>query len=110
MVNLGQKRKACEQIVADLNALADLIAEIRSGGVRIDWNRLSIHPLTGESQQLVDLSSEGGSIRMSLPALATTTQLLTQVRPWLAAKVEGNGFRQVVINADRLMAPLIHSE
>jgi hypothetical protein len=110
MVNLGQKRKACDRIVADLNALADLIAEIRSGGVRIDWNRLSIHPLPGENQQLVELSSEGGSIRMSLPALATTTQLLTQVRPWLAAKVEGNGFRQVVINADRLMAPLIHSE
>lgn len=106
-VNLRQKRKACRQIVAELNALAERIAESSSGGVSIDWSKLAIHPLAGEDQQLVELGGEGGSIRMPLQALATTTQLLIQVRPWLAAKVEGSSFRQVVINADRLMAPLL---
>jgi hypothetical protein len=106
-VNLGQKRKACSQIVAELNAVAELIAENLSDGVRIDWNRLAIHPLTGEDQHLVELDGEGGSIRMTLPALAATTQLFILVRPWLAAKVKNNGIRQVVVNADRLMAPLL---
>jgi len=106
-VNLSQKRKACGQIVAELNALAELIAKKLSGGVRIDWNRLAIHPLAGEDQHLVELDGEGGSIRLPLPALAATTQLFILVRPWLAAKVKGNGIRQVVINADRLMAPLL---
>ncbi|MEN8803022.1 MAG: hypothetical protein ABF297_13710 [Thiogranum sp.] len=106
-VNLSQKRKACGQIVAELNALAGIIAENLSGGVRIDWNRLAIRPLAGEDQHLVELDGQGGSIRMPLPALAATTQLFILVRPWLAAKVKGGGVRQVVINADRLMAPLL---
>ena len=106
-VNLSQKRKACGQIVAELNALAELIAKNLSGGVRIDWNRLAIRPLAGEDQHLVELDGEGGSIRMPLPALAATTQLFILVRPWLAAKVKGDDVRQVVINADRLMAPLL---
>ena len=108
-VNLSQKRKACGQIVAELNALAELIAKNLPGGVRIDWNRLAIRPLAGEDQQLVELDGEGGSIHMPLPALAATTQLFILVRPWLAAKVKGNGVRQVVINADRLMAPLLQA-
>lgn len=106
-VNLSQKRKACSQVVAELNALAELIAENRSSGVRIDWHRLEIHTLAGEDQHLVELDGQGGSIRIPLPALAATTQLFTLVRPWLAAKVKGNDVRQVVINADRLMAPLL---
>jgi hypothetical protein len=106
-VNLSQKRKACSQVVAELNALAGLIVENLSGGVRIDWNRIAIHALVGEDQHLVELDGQGGSVRMSLPALAATTQLFILVRPWLAAKVKGNDVRQVVINADRLMAPLL---
>ena len=108
-VNLSRKRKACSQIIAELNALAELIAKNLSGGVRIDWNRLAIHPPAGEDQHLVELDGEGGFIRMPLPALAATPQLFNLVRPWLAAKVKGNAIRQVVINADRLMAPLLQS-
>jgi len=107
-VNLSQKRKACEQIVAELNALAELIAENVSGGVRIDWNRLAIHPLTGEDQHLVELDGKGGSIRIPLPALAATTQLFILVRPWLAAKIKNNDVQQIMLNADRLMAALLN--
>ena len=106
-VNLSRKRDACRQIVAELNALAAVIAEQLSAGVGIDWNRIAIHPLSGEDQQLVELGDNGGSIRMPLPALAATSQLFTLVRPWLAAKVKGKDVRQVVINAERLMAPLL---
>jgi len=36
-------------------------------------------------------------------------RLFELVRPWLAAKVSGQpGYRLVIINADELMAPLIH--
>jgi len=108
-VNLSQKRKACGQIVAELNTLAGIIAKNLSGGVGIDWNRLAIRPLAGEDQHLVELDGRGGAIRMPLPALAATTQLFILVRPWLAAKVKGSGVRQVVINADRLMAPLLQA-
>jgi hypothetical protein len=108
-VNLSRKRKACSRVIAELNALAELIAKNLSSGVRIDWNRLAILPPAGEDQHLVELDGEGGFIRMPLPALAATPQLFNLVRPWLAAKVKGNAIGQVVINADRLMAPLLQS-
>jgi hypothetical protein len=106
---LAQKRQACERIVAELNALALTIAENRAAGVAIDWGGLSIHSLPGENQHQVELDGAGGYIRMSLPALAASKRLFELVRPWLAAKVKGNSIRQVVVNADRLMAPVINS-
>ena len=101
--NLNRKRQACRRLVAELNTLAELIAENRAAGVRIDWNRLAIHRQWEKDQHLVEIDSAGGAIRVSLPALASAPQLLAQVRPWLAAKVEGIGFRQVVIDGDRVM-------
>ncbi len=104
---LTQKRKACDRIIAELNALAIALAENRAAGIPIDWNQLSIRTLPGEDQHYVELDSAGGYIRMPLPGLASTARLFELVRPWLAAKVKGNSIQQVVINADRLMAPLL---
>jgi hypothetical protein len=109
MKNIGEKRKACGRIVKELNALAAALAWHLSNGSRIDWNRLAIHALPGEEEHQVELSGDGRTIRLPLPALAATTRLFKLVRPWLAAKVGGlPTYRLVVINADSLMAPLIH--
>jgi hypothetical protein len=109
MTDLGQKRAACERIVTELNTLAAALAWNLSNGTRIDWNRLAIHALPGEEEHQVELAGDGSTIRLPLPALAATTKLFELVRPWLAAKVGGQpSYRLVVINADSLMAPLIH--
>jgi hypothetical protein len=109
MTNIGEKRKACGSIVKELNALAAALAWNLSNGNRIDWNRLAIHALPGEEEHQVELAAGGGTIRLPLPALAETSRLFELVRPWLAAKVGGQpGYRLVIINADDLMAPLIH--
>jgi hypothetical protein len=109
MTDIGRKREACGLIVKELNALAAALVWNLSNGNRIDWNRLAIHELPGEEEQQVELAGDGSSIRLSLPALAATTRLFELVRPWLAAKVGGQpSYRLVVINADSLMAPLIH--
>ena len=105
--NLNRKRQTCSRIVAELNTLAELIAENLATGVHIDWKRLAIHPQWEEGQHLVELDGGGGAVRVSLPTLAAAPELLPLVRPWLAAKVEGIGFRQVVIDGDRFMAPLL---
>jgi hypothetical protein len=106
--NLRQKRKACSQIISELNTLATTIARHESRGIRIDWIRLVISPLPGRGQHRVSLNGDGDSIQVPVPALAVTSKLFTRVRPWLAAKVKGTSYRLVVINADRLMAPLIN--
>jgi hypothetical protein len=109
MTNIGEKRKACDNIVKELNALAAALAWNLSNGNRIDWNRLAIHALPGGEEHQVELTGGGDTIRLPLPALAETSRLFELVRPWLAAKVGGQpGYRLVIINADELMAPLIH--
>jgi len=109
MTNIGQKREACRRIVKELYALAAALAWNLSNGSRVDWNRLTIHALPGEEEHEVELADGGGTIHLPLPALAKTTRLFELVRPWLAAKAGGQpGYRLVIINADSLMAPLIH--
>jgi hypothetical protein len=109
MTNIGGKRKACDSIVKELNALATALAWNLANGNRIDWNRLAIHALPGGEEHQVELAGGGSTIRLPLPALAETSRLFELVRPWLAAKVGGQpGYRLVIINADELMAPLIH--
>jgi hypothetical protein len=109
MQNIGQKRKACAGIVKELHALAAALAWNIANGTRIDWNRLVIHAPPGEEEYQVELAAGGGTIHLPLPALAATPRLFELVRPWLAAKAGGQpDYRLVIINADDLMAPLIH--
>ena len=108
MTDIGSKRKACDQIVKELNALGLAITTSLAEGSRIDWNRLAIHTLPGEEEQLVKLTGDSSSVRLPLPALSRTTRLFELVRPWLEAKVAGQPeYRLVLINAGSLMAPLI---
>lgn len=112
MTDIGGKRKACARIVNELNTLGLAISNRLAEGNRIDWNRLAIHTLPGQEEQLVELADNGSSIRLPLPALSRTTRLFELVRPWLAARVTGQPeYRLVLINAGSLMAPLVdHSE
>jgi hypothetical protein len=103
--DLRLKRDACEQIAAELDALTAVIRQHLARGTRVDWNRIAIRALPGEELQLVELNGEGDVHRLAAPGLAAATKLFTLVRPWLTARVKGNSYRLVVINADRLMAP-----
>lgn len=105
MSELKKKRRACDQIVADLNALAAAIGSKIAAGVRIDWNRLKITPRPDDRQQVI-LNGEGASIHIPLHALVLTPDLFRILRPWLAARTAGNSYRQVVLNAEPLVEPL----
>ncbi len=107
MENLAGYRKACAQIVAELDTLVRGIAHSRSSGVRVDWNSLAIHALPGSEHHQVTLNTAGAVILAPLPGLAATPRLLTLLGPWLVSRVSGNSYRLVVINADRHLAPLL---
>ena len=104
--NLERKRAVCAQVVAELNTLAAAIAHDQAGGIRVDWNTLAVRTLPDGDAQQVTLNGEGDYLQLSLPALAMRQDLLAIVRPWLAAKVNGQRYSLVVINAgQRLAAP-----
>lgn len=107
---LAAKRRACSQVVSELNRLAMQLAQEIAQGTRIDWNRVAIHQATGAEQHLVTLNGDGGIVMLRLPALAVASTLFRQLRPWLAARVDGNSYRLVLINSDRLMAAIMQGQ
>jgi hypothetical protein len=107
---LAGKRRACSQVVSELNRLAAQLAQEIALGTRIDWNSLAIHPAPGEELHLVTLNGDGDTTVLRLPALAGATTLFRQLRPWLAARVNGNSYRLVLINSDRLMAAIMQDQ
>jgi hypothetical protein len=105
--DLALKRRACSRVAGELNMLAEGVAREIALGVRIDWNRLEVRPVPGEARQLVTLNGDGEGLVLPLPALAGAPELFRQLRPWLAARVDGNSYRLVLINSDRLMAGIL---
>lgn len=108
--DLERKRRACSQVVSELNALAERLSREIAQGTRIDWNRLAIHAVAGENRYLVTLNGDGDAAVLMLPALSGASAMFRQLRPWLAARVEGNRYRLVLINSDRLMAAVIQRQ
>ena len=105
--DLRRKRIACAALVAELNALADTLAQQSAIGVTLDWNALAIAAEDeGELLRIV-LNDAGTAIFLRAPSLAVLPELLRILRPWLAARVQGQRYHLVVLNAGRQMAPLI---
>jgi hypothetical protein len=104
--DLRRKREACSRVVGELQRLIAEIQHYKANGPLLDWDALAIHTLPAGDQQRVELSKVGDSIQAHLPALAAAPDLLTLLRPWLVAKVNGLAPPQVVIDAETLLPPL----
>jgi hypothetical protein len=52
----------------------------------------------------------GDEARLRLPGLAASKELFRIVRPWLAARVQGQDFHLVVLNARQLMQGVVTSQ
>ena len=104
---LRQKRKLCAQIAAELQQLSAAIARQMSMGITVDWNSLQVQPGTEPGIHRVVLDNSGTNIELQLPNLNALPELFDMVRPWLVAKVRGEIYHVVVVNAERLMGPLL---
>ena len=100
--DLGEKREACTRVVAELSELAMAITREQQQGVRIDWAALKVRPAPADEPQRVILATRV-EIVLPLPMLAANPKLLEMVRPWLKARVRGEAYSLVVLNAGRLM-------
>ena len=102
MTGLGEKREACTRVVAELGELIGTIIREQQQGVKIDWDTLEVLPAPADEQQRVRLAARV-EVRLELPMLNGKPQLLKIVRPWLQARVRGDSFSLVVLNAEHLM-------
>jgi hypothetical protein len=102
MSGMKQKRAACSRVVAELYDLVYALARRRDQGSMVDWRALQISPIAGSEEHQVMLNTSA-EIRLPLPGLAASKDLLRIVRPWLAARVNGKEFHLVVLNAGDLL-------
>jgi len=102
MADVHRKRAACNQVVAELYALIDALVRSGNRGVPVDWGSMVVNPIAdGDGHQVV--LNGGDHIRLPLPGLAASPDLFRLVRPWLAARVQGQDFHLVLLNAGQLM-------
>jgi len=98
--NLPILRGLCEELVKELAALStDLAWQIRHG-VAIDWDGLVISATPQRPEHLVRLNGAGDSILASLPLLYESTDLLSDVVPWLNARSTGSIPASIRLDAD----------
>ena len=98
--NLPILRGLCEELVKELAALStDLAWQIRHG-VAIDWDGLVISATPQRPEHLVRLNAAGDSILASLPLLYESTDLLSDVVPWLNARSKGSIPASIRLDAD----------
>jgi hypothetical protein len=108
MEDLGRKREICTRLVAELNQLAAAIETETRAGVRPDWNRVEIRGNPNAEQQFVVLNGNGDTLQLAIPGLAAVPDFLRRSLPWLAARVKGESYHLVLLNADTLVAPLLY--
>lgn len=102
MTGLGEKREACTRVVAELGELVRAIAREQQQGVRINWDALEVLPAPPDEPQRVRLAARV-EVRLQLPMMVEHPELLKMVRPWLQARVRGDTYSLVVLNAGRLL-------
>jgi hypothetical protein len=108
MQDLRRKREVCTLLVTELNQLAAAIETQTGAGVRTDWNRLEIRGNPNAEQQLVVLNGNGDTLQLAVPGLTAVPDFLRRSLPWLAARVKGESYHLVLLNADTLVAPLLY--
>jgi hypothetical protein len=109
MSGMHRMRAACNQIVAELYALVDVIGRSSNRGVPVEWGSVEIYPIADSEAHRVVLNA-GDEARLPLPGLAASKELFRIVRPWLAARVQGKDFHLVVLNAGQLMQGVVTSQ
>ncbi len=104
--DLAAMRLLCSRIVAELNELTALIVLQQRQGSRIDWGRLTIQSAPAEESTRVILAGRVET-SLDLPLLAERSELLRLVRPWLKARVRGESYQLIVLNAERVLGSVL---
>jgi hypothetical protein len=108
MQDLGRKRDICSRLMAELNELLTAMNAETGIGVRIDWNRVEIRGSPNDDQQAVVLNGQGDTLQIAVPGLTAVPDFLRQSLPWVAARLKGERYHLVLLNADTLLAPLLY--
>ena len=97
--NLSILRGLCEQLIVETAALANELAWQTRHGVQIDWDGLVVSATPGRPEHLVRINAAGDTILLTMPLLDASANLLADIKPWLHARVTGEGTAPVRLAA-----------
>ena len=86
--NRPAKQIACLKVIKEMELLADTLRDAVTRGVTIDWDQLAIQSLYGSYDYRVRLNQFGDTIYIKLPELHHVQDWVTQLWPWLRARMD----------------------
>ena len=96
---LGEKERACRDLVADMHALAAALRAALRGGAHVEWSQVSLRPGMNGGQHRVTVNRHDDYIVVYLPVLARHPVDWSEARRWLQARVDGGSARATVLRA-----------
>ncbi|MFT5447895.1 MAG: hypothetical protein ACI9DC_003074 [Gammaproteobacteria bacterium] len=105
--NRMRKEQICLRIAEELDRLSKTLAQARRQGRKVDLQTFLVESSGRGDDQRVRLSTSGESVRVRLPTIVQTPDLLEVARVWVAARSEGKDFSQRFPRAERLMATFL---
>lgn len=108
--NRIRKEQICLRIAEELNRLSKILAQARRQGRKVDMQAFVVETSGRGDDQRVRLSTSGDSVRVRLPTIVQTPDLVEVARVWVAARSDGKKFSQRFPRAERLMAKLLPNE
>jgi hypothetical protein len=99
--NMANARLICEQFLQEVMTLGDELAWQQRHQVTLEWDALEIRTAPGRPEHMVQLNSAGDAILVSLPLLHANPDLLTQLVPWIHARVDGRQEPAIMLDASQ---------
>lgn len=99
--NLANSRAICEQLMREVELLADEMAWQYRHAVSIDWGGLTIAATPGGPEHMVRLNSAGDVLLVSVPLLFSTPGLLPEIVPWVRQRLGGGEAVSIDLDAGR---------
>lgn len=90
----------CRALAADLESLADVLAQVIREGARIDWRVLRVDDEPGGGPQRVSVNERGDFVLLSLSALSVETLDWYAVRRWLERRTGNLRSVETVLSAE----------
>jgi hypothetical protein len=103
----SRKEQVCLQVSEELNLLSAALARARLHGRVVNMQALRISSSGRGDDQIVVLSTSGGTLRLHLPALSDAPGVVEVAREWIAARSNGKAYRQRFPRAELLLARLL---
>lgn len=100
---IDERRRWCQQIVAELRMLGWALGEQIDAGVPIEWDQFTIDVTAVQADggsvpgNTVRLNGAGDSLVLPLPYCAAAPRLMRRLVPWLATRSEGLGHQGIML-------------